>query len=268
MQGIEVIDVSKLVNGQSYQSYCEKWMQWFVSNNAESRNYGSVYYLHGLAPTDQEDPGNYTNIPVTRIGSQAMNISEGEYIFLPVLNAFSETIDTGVPDDPNSLLNYVKMELAGTCPHHEQATITNGAAGNTENLVEDLSKYLVITDVFSLYVPPIQQGAKQLRTSIDIPIVTEGYRNCIMGGWILIIKFTQAGKYYIHTYANGRGQYRTGMLYEINVSGGGPAVPLNKQPVARQADWTKSAILDLAQKKRGTDEIGDADLNAIRQALR
>jgi hypothetical protein len=266
MQGVEVIEPPNLVNGHSYQAYCRRWMAWAVSNNPESINYDDVFFLHGLAPRDEQGPGSYTNKPVIRIGSQAININKGGYIFLPVLNAFSEPIDTGVPDDPESLLNYVKADLDGTCPNASQVTITDARTSKTEQLVDDLSRYLVITDVFPLYVPALQEGARPLRTLFDVPLTTEGIRNCVEGGYHLLIKFNRVDSYYIHTYAKGRGQYQTGTFYEINVLEA--PFTFNVAPAEPQVgDWTRSSIMNLATEKERIQELDAQRLKAIKSAL-
>ena len=69
MKGVEVIDSIRLVNGQSYQSYCQQWMNWVVGINPETNNYGTVCFLHGVAPREKQDDENYSNKPVIRIES-------------------------------------------------------------------------------------------------------------------------------------------------------------------------------------------------------
>ena len=159
MKGVEVIDSIRLVNGQSYQSYCQQWMNWVVGINPETNNYGTVCFLHGVAPREKQDDENYSNKPVIRIGSQAIEINVGEHIFFPIINAFYESSDPRVSDDPESLLNYVKMDLAGPRPNARQATITNIEQNQVENIVPDLSPFLIITEEFLLNVPPAPYGA-------------------------------------------------------------------------------------------------------------
>jgi hypothetical protein len=98
--------------------------------------------------------------------------------------AAAETVDNGVPDNPTALLNYVRMDLdAGDNPPDiDQATIVDATntekPGKPEPIVrEGLHRYLVITDVFSLDVPPAQPGSKLLRTCFDVPINVTGIEN-------------------------------------------------------------------------------------------
>ena len=168
--------------------------------------------------------------PVVRIGMQAISINPGNYVFLPIITSAAETIDNGVPDNPTTLLNYVRMDLeAGdNPPDPDQATIIDATnfspkeQMNThmEPIVKEFDRFLVITDVFPLDVPPAQPGSRLLRTCFDVPINTVGVRNCRVGGYWILMRFTEPEKkYYIRSSSRGRGSYQAGMLYEIDVSG-------------------------------------------------
>jgi hypothetical protein len=106
------------------------WNGWFLITLSQiiMVNYGPVYFLHCVSPCLQENisHGNssYDTQPVVRIGMQAISINAGNYVFLPIVTSAAETIDNGVPDNPTTLLNYVRMELeAGdNPPDPDQAT--------------------------------------------------------------------------------------------------------------------------------------------------
>lgn len=231
LEGVKVIDPGEPGYGQYYPSYCQQWMEWLVSNNPESNNYGPVYFLHCVPPCQQENNsqghGSYGAQPIVRIGTQAISINAGDYVFLPIITSAAETIDNGVPDDPTMLLNYVRMELeAGdNPPDPDQATILDATDFDPNNvhkehIVKDLNRFLVITDVFPLDVPQSQPGSRLLRTCFDVPINTVGVRNCRVGGYWILMQFTEPEKkYYISSSSRGRGSYQSGMLYEIDVSG-------------------------------------------------
>jgi hypothetical protein len=266
MEGVEVIDSIRLVNGQSYQSYCQQWMNWVVSLNPEINNQGPVCFLHGVPSWGKQDDENYSK-PVIRIGSQAIEINVGEYVFFPIINAFYESSDPRVSDDPESLLNWVKMDLAGPRPNARQATITNIERNQIENIVPDLSPFLIITPEFLLNVPPAWDGAKLLRTNFDGPMLSDGIKKCVVGGFWILLKFNNSGKFYIHTYARGPRQYRTGMFYQINVSGVAPIMSYDTE-APEMDDWTKASILQLAEKKLQQREITEEHNNAIITALK
>ena len=232
LDGVKVIDPGEPGHGQYYPSYCQQWLEWLVSNNPESNNYGPVYFVHCVSPCLHENSshGNssYGTQPVVRIGMQAISINAGNYVFLPIITSAAETIDNGVPDNPTTLLNYVRMELeAGdNPPDPDQATIVDATNFNSNKdrmepiVTGNLDRYLVITDVFPLDVPPAQPGSRLLRTCFDVPINTVGVRNCRVGGYWILMRFTEPEKkYYICSSSKGRGSYQTGMLYEIDVSG-------------------------------------------------
>jgi hypothetical protein len=232
VQGLEIVEPGDLGHGQYYPSYCQEWMEWLVSNNPESNNDGPIYFLHCVSPQENSRYGNstYNTEPVVRIGIQSISINPGNYVFLPIITAAAETIDTGVPDTPAALLNYVRTDLEGgdSPPDRTQATIVDATnidpAKNDKipmvPIIDDgLDRFLVITNVFPLDVPPAQPGARLLRNSFDIPINTPGVRNCRVGGYWILMRFNNAGKrYFISSFAKGRSQYRAGMLYEIEVS--------------------------------------------------
>ena len=268
-----VVPLGEPANGRFYQSYCAEWLTWLVSNNPEATNYGPVYFLHCLNYRENQDADNYANQPVVRIGSQALNIRPGEFIFLPVITSFAEPIDSGVQDDSISLLNYVRTYMeAGDKPlHPSQATIINATnpdkIGPAKPIVENLASYQVITDVFPLYVPPVQPGARLLRTSIDVPIITEGVRNARIGGWFLLIKFIVPDKkYYIHTFARGRGQYLAGMFHEINVVGSVPEYMV--APKMPPIDWSASIIKNALKAKKDVGEIDNERFNHLSSVLK
>jgi hypothetical protein len=268
----DVIDPSMSGNGLFYPSYCEEWLTWLVSNNPESTNYGSVHFLH-CVPCQEGQGDGYSNYPiVVRIGPQALNINAGEYIFMPVLTSAAEPVDSGVPDNPTALLNYVRMDLeqGDNPPDPSQARIIDaspGIKGSLNPIVPDLTPYFVISDVFPLYVPPAQPGARLLRNCFDVPINTEGVRNCRVGGWWLLIRFKTANKvYFIHSFSRGRGQYLSGMFYQINVLGQSKRVTVGI-PTTPPQDWSKSLVKNLAKNKHKNGEISTAHWNLIQKVL-
>jgi hypothetical protein len=266
--GYRVIKPNESGAGQMYQSYCIQWMRWIVLNNPELNNYGPVYFLHCASCQEHQTAGGYSIQPVVRVGSQAISINVNEYVFLPVIMAAADPIDTpGIPDDPMALLNYVRMDLQGgdNPPLSEQVKIARVTGGPRNNLVEDadLSHYLVISDVFRLDVPSAQLGASLLRTCFDLPINTEGVRDCVVGGWWILIQFTTPGTYYIHSYAKGRGQYRAAMFYQIDVLGDSTRT-ISTTPRKPPKDWSKSAVLTLAKNKKETEEISEDQYKAIK----
>ena len=112
----------------------------------------------------------------------------------------------------------------------------------------------------------LRMESSLLRTNFDDPIVEDGIKKCRVGGYWILLKFNNSGKFYIHTYAMGPRQYRTGMFYQINVSGVAPIMNL----VPKHLRWmypTKASILQLAEKKLQHSEITKAHNNAIITAL-
>jgi hypothetical protein len=273
LQGMEVIKPWEPGNGLYYPSYCRQWLEWMVSNNPESNNYGPVYFLHCVSTCNQEN-GNYGMQPVVRIGRQSITISAGNYVFLPIITAAAETVDNGVPDNPAALLNYVRMDLdAGDNPPDiNQATIIDAtdpkSQGPREQIVKErLDRFLVITDVFSLDVPPAQPGSKLLRTCFDVPINTVGERNCRVGGYWILMQFTEPHKrYFIHSSSRGRGSYESGMLYEINVTG------INKEELIRAKKdrrvRTGDPIKKIVKKLKEDEQISSEDHSIIEVLLR
>ena len=280
MNGWIVIKPWEPGNGLYYPSYCRQWMEWIVSNNPESNNYGPVYFLHCVSTCNHEsggnDNGSYAMQPVVRIGRQSITISAGNYVFLPIIMAAAETVDNGVPDNPASLLNYVRMDLdAGdNPPSTSQATIVDATdpknPGEPKQIVdrsEALDRYLVITDVFSLDVPPAQPGSRLLRTCFDVPINTVGERNCRVGGYWILMQFTIPGKrYFIYSSSKGRGSYESGMLYEIIVTG------YKRQDMARPTKVKRVGTGDLmkkiVKKLKEDDQISSDDQSIIARLLK
>ena len=271
MEGLQVIGPGEPGHGQYYPSYCRQWIEWLVSNNPESNNYGPVFFLHCVPPCQQENSSqivsSYGTRPIVRIGTQAISIKAGNYVFLPIITSAAETIDNGVPDNPATLLNYVRadLEAGDNPPAPNQATIVDATDidPDTPNpktrmvpiVPGQLDRHCIITDVFPLDVPPAQPGSKLLRTCFDVPINTVGVRNCCLGGYWILMQFTIPGKkYYICSFSRGRGSYQSGMFYEIDVSG------FNEQDI-KQVKRIKDG------RVRTNDEINRIEINRIVKQL-
>jgi hypothetical protein len=265
--GYKVLEINQPGAGQYYPSYCEQWMTWIVSNNPEINNYGPVHFLHGMSCQETAQGGGYGVQPVVRIGGQAITIKPGEYVFLPIINSAAETIDSGVPDNPAALLNYVRADLEeGDNPLDNKQVIIardpDPADHKASALKDEIGKKAVqvLSNVFPLYVPPAQQGASLLRTCFDTPINTEGVRNCVVGGWWMLIKFTGTGNtYYIRSFAKGRGHYQAAMFYQINVSNQANPARTGVPP----PDWSKSMIESLIKKKKDDGVIDNVQYDSI-----
>jgi hypothetical protein len=271
LDGVRVITPGEPGHGQYYPSYCQQWMEWLVSNNPESNNYGPVFFLHCVSPCQY-----YGAQTVVRIGPQAISINAGSYVFLPIITAAAETIDSGVQDNPSALLNYVRMDLeAGdNPPHPDQAGIIDATnidqndQNTFEPIVDDLDPYLVVTDVFPLDVPPAQSGSRLLRTCFDIPIDTPGVRNCRVGGYWILMCFSEPGrKYYIRSFARGRPPYQSGMLYEINVSESKRTRKTDDQ-VIKDIKRTNDKIVGVVDKLSDDKLIDSEDKKILKNILR
>ena len=272
-EDVEVVEPSTPAYGRYYPSYAQDWISWLVSNNPEFNNHGPVYFVHCVSC--QQGNANYGtgygNEPVIKIGPQAININAGEYVFLPVLTSTADAIDTGVPDNHSALMNYVITDLQGgnNPPHPNEATIVDASNGknNLVPIVKDLTPYFIISDIFTLDVPPAQEGASLLRSCFDIPISTEGPRNCCVGGWWLLLRFKKPNKkYYIHCYSRGRGQYQAGMFHEINVLGESTVARINA--VEPKEDWTKPYIVNFVRNLRNTGQIEGKTAAFIERIMR
>ncbi len=275
---MKVIDPGEPGHGQYYPSYCQQWMEWLVSNNPESNNYGPVYFLHCVSPCQQENSsqGNssYGTQPIVRIGTQAISISAGNYVFLPIITSSAETIDNGVPDDPTTLLNYVRTDLESgdNPPDPDQAIILDATKFDPKNvhkepIVRALDRFLVITDVFPLDVPQAQPGSRLLRTCFDVPINTVGVRNCRVGGYWILMQFTEPEKkYYICSSSRGRGSYHSGMLYEIDVSGF-KKDEQRKRTNDQQRKRTNDQIKKIVKQLRKDEQIAESDEEIIEHVL-
>ena len=276
MDGVQIIEPGEPGHGQYYPSYCQQWMEWLVSNNPESNNYGPVFFLHCVSPCQQENSG-YGTQPIVRIGTQALSINVGEYVFLPIVTAAAETVDSGVSDNPTALLNYVRMDLeAGdNPPHRSQATIVDATNVDQNDQIAmepivrgDLDKHLVVTDVFPLDVPTAQPGSRLLRNCFDIPINTAGVRNCRVGGYWILMRFNEPGrKYYIRSFARGRPPYQSGMLYEINVLNSKKPQRSNDQ-VMKDIKRTNAQIIGVVDKLSDDGLIDPDDKKIIKNILR
>jgi hypothetical protein len=268
----DVVTPLELVHNQPYAWYWKMWMSWLVTNNPESNTtyaFPDVNFLHCVSCPEENATGGYAIQPVVRMGAQAITVNIGDYVFVPIINAMAETIDNNIPDNPASLLQHVIRDLAegDNPPQPNQATID----GNP--IVNDLAPYLIISDLFPLTVLPAQEGARLLRTCLDVPINTEGTRTCVVGGWCVMIRFNTAGSYYIRTFSRGRWQYRATSFYQIDVvartavSSFRPTLLDPAGGPTNGPDWSKSLVKNLAKMKHTNGEIGDEQWKKIQGFL-
>ncbi len=101
---LKVVDPEKLYLGKSYSTLVEDWFNWFLSSDADKRNFGPVVFLRskGLGSINKTDALNatstysddpyydrpYANDPVIRVGGDKLQIRKDQAVFIPIIVAF------------------------------------------------------------------------------------------------------------------------------------------------------------------------------------
>jgi hypothetical protein len=242
------------------------WVSWLVSANPESNTayaFPDVHFLHCVSCLSDSEISGYGIQPIVRVAARSITANVNDYIFVPILNAIAEPFDNSVQDNPSALLGLVTGDLLGG----DNPLSRNQATINGNPITPNLTQFRFMSDVFPLTVPPVQEGTPLLRICLEPPIITEGTRNCIVGGWFVMLQILQAGIYYIRTFARGKGQYKSSSFYQIDVVDRFPQLfPRAPREIDAQ-DWSRPIIRGILRGKRENGEIDQEGLETMEQYL-
>src|SRR5688500_15499774 len=102
--------------GRTYQDLMEAYAQWLVSDNPDDHNNGDVVFLRGVDFPDSPEKLGYTGQPVMKVGLTALNITDDQYLFRPVICTIVNDVDDGKKSVQDRYFSVWQDTLHGDSP--------------------------------------------------------------------------------------------------------------------------------------------------------
>jgi hypothetical protein len=216
---IDVVPINENFRGLPYGEWATIWDNWLMSEDPDSAVRKDILFLRGnldyTSVTSNNDFPRFSDSSATLIKTnQNTEIIFGNTaILIPVLTA---QYSVGDIYDGKKLNNEYELRDAVNRDSDESlriwATITN--KGRKSRIVNDLNKYRIESPLFQLSIP----NSSRLRLGTQ-DAVKPGLYDTVVGGFFLIIHSLPKGKYRLEFGGNGRGNYSTSSIYDIDVKG-------------------------------------------------
>jgi len=231
----DVVDPDKLYLGKSYSNYVEDWFNWYLSADADKRNFGPVVFLRtspippiksgdydvarlNVTNAYTDDPSYdrpYDNLPNVRVGGDRLQIRKDQAVFIPIITAYEVAVkpyyDWGLMQEITGLM----IDNGDDPPKPEQLKIDTHAIK-----VEDLKRFRIVTSIFTAIVPEADYG-RSIKDFLEVSVSPGQYAAIVEGYFVLIKNFSPGHTYVIHSRASsGRergGAYVAELLYQITV---------------------------------------------------
>jgi len=214
------------------------WFNWFLSADAEKRNFGQVVFLratsvpsmtegdkllaeesaYNVSNTYSDDINyvrRYGNIPNVRIGGEKLRIKETQAVLVPIITAFDVArkpySDWGVMSDGIGLT----IDYGDNPPANGQLLI------NGEPILDadDFRDFRVVTPMFPAVVPDTDYG-RSVKDFLEESFPPGSYA-AMVEGYFVLMKFDGGETYTVHSKASApreeRGPYFSELIYEIKV---------------------------------------------------
>jgi hypothetical protein len=278
-----VVDPSQLHNGKSYSSLAEDWFNWYVSADADKRNFGPVVFLRSapippngksaayseMGVTNSYDDDAfydrpYQNLPNVRVGAEKLQIRKDQAVFIPIIIAYEVArkpyFDWGqMMDLTGSLIDY-----GDDPPLVDQLKIN----GQNVRGIEDMRKFRILTSIFTVVVPEADYG-RSIKDFLEVTVNPGHYPAIVEGYFVLLKDFEPGYTYLIHSRASAgreqRGPYIAELLYEIKV------LPTTKRDTVGAIPYHSSArnqsiIRRTLKEKTEKGEMDEGKARAILEA--
>ena len=234
----QIVDPTEVYCGKTYSTLVEDWFNWFLSIDADERNFGPVVFLRasGLPPstsgvtsynlgnvpsvsgTYADDPfydTQYPNIPNVRVGGDKLRIRKDQAVFIPIIVsirvATKPYFDWGYMQDWTGLtIDY------GDNPPDPTNVRINGAG--LKKSKEEMKKFRIMTPIFTAIVPEADYG-RSVKDFLEESLAPGAYPS-IVEGYFVLVEFPP-GSYVINSRASAprerKGPYFAELLYQIHV---------------------------------------------------
>ena len=216
---VDVVPIHENFRGLSYGEWATIWDNWLLSEDPDSAVRKDIFFLRGnldyTSVTSNNDFPRFSDpsAALIKTDQNAEIIFANTAIFIPVLTAqysIGDIYDGKKLDNENELREAVNRDSdESLCLW---ATITH--KGRKSRIVNDLNKYRIESPLFHLAIP--SNSSLRLGTQ---DAVKPGLYDTVVGGFFLIIRSLPRGKYRIEFGGNGRGNYNTNSIYDIDVKG-------------------------------------------------
>lgn len=249
--------------GLSYKDLLEMWTTWFISDNPDAQSYSNkVIFLRGLDFPESPEITGYSGQPAAMVGNHSLNISEDQYLFLPVINTFVIDDDHAKTLQERSFIVWRDTSIGDNPPQSSQIRIDN------ESLNSDL--FFAMSREFTLHVPEVTYG-RSLKDYLDIPLTVTGERRAAAAGWCTLFKFTlhdgEAKSYSVAFHARGVldpfGQYYAAGIYTINVSPSG----LKATPPAQAPTLIRQRLHRRLEIRKQKNEISEQEYKKLKSVI-
>jgi hypothetical protein len=287
MASYEVVDPEKLYRGKSYSTLVEDWFNWYLSVDADDRNFGPVVFLRssGIPSVDKQnadrvppelyvtntyadDPyydTSYANNPNVRVGGDKLQIRKDQAVFVPITVTYEVArkpfYDWGLLQESTGLT----IDYGDNPPKPSQLTI-NGRDIESPLIKNqlDMRKFRVMTPVFTAIVPEADYG-RSIKDFLEISVAPGQYAAIVEGYFVLIKNFKPAeDTYVIHCRASAPrergGPYVAEFVYEISVEDRTEAISegvFKKQPARNQAMIKRILAKKVAKGELTRNEVRD-----------
>jgi hypothetical protein len=217
---INVVPIGENYRGLTYGQWASIWAQWLFSDNPDNHIRPDILFLRGNM--DYKSVGG-PNTPrfldkkatLDRTAQYGEAIYENVAILIPVLTA---QLSIGDIHDGIKIKNEQQLRDAVNKETDESiamwATIKNIRNKRSSKIVHDLNEYRTEPPPFRLSVPE----SSVLRERAE-NLIEPGDYYTVIGGYFLLVRSMNSGKYRIQFGGEGRGNYSTNAVYDIEVLG-------------------------------------------------
>jgi hypothetical protein len=279
----EIVYPSEVYCGKTYSALVEDWFNWFLSIDADERNFGPVVFLRasglplspsGTSSSDQskvstiagtyaDDPffdTQYPNNPNVRIGAEKLRIRKDQAVFIPIIVsirvASKPYFDWGYMQDWTGLT----IDYGDNPPDPKNVTI-NGTAIKLSKA--EMKKFRVMTPIFTALVPEADYG-RSVKDFLEESVAPGAYP-AIVEGYFILIKILKPDTYIINSHASAprerKGPYFAELLYQIDVDNATKPESTGVLPV--RPARTEAKISSILKQKLDSGEISDDEFNKI-----
>lgn len=288
----EIVDPNELYFGKSYSSLAEDWFNWYVSVDADKRNFGPVVFLRSapIPPNSKAIAYNiatelsitntygddafydrpYQNLPNVRVGGEKLQIRPDQAVLVPIIISYEVArkpyFDWGEMQEVTGLT----LDNGDDPPKREQLKINDEDIwGKSLQTDEDMKKFRILTSIFTVVVPEADYG-RSIKDFLEVSVSPGHFPAIVEGYFVLLKNFTPGYTYTIHSRASsGRekgGAYLAELLYEINVSNTPRPDSVGAIPSKQGNVRNRSIIKRILSEKKDKGELTEAQANKLFKA--
>lgn len=216
----EVISRNMPYAGVCYEQLAQVWMNWLVSPDPDVNNTGPFIFLRGVDKVtgeNQATPGEQYSFSYLMIEPDGLRILNSQVLFWPIIMYYvDERHCENAETYQKRWRQVIANMLAGDNPPEPSQARIQKDGEQAVDIVANLSEFKVVTSDFDLYIPPTSYE-NRLGPILDIPLIHEGIWRCVVGGYFLLLRIKDEGKYTIMSNGNGELGYHTDTYVELQV---------------------------------------------------